>query len=978
MLDSRANEHEPRDRRVACQGEDDRALPRPRLHGPGLLRPRPRPAGEPRQGQARRGRRARLRARVRDRRRTASKQVGGDRARPPAAPTRSTSRPTSTARARRSPGTSPRRSACRPSGPRRVTFSEITEPAIREAFAHPRGDRPQPRRRPAGAPDRRPAGRLHAQPAALAQGPRRPVRRPRPVGRGAPGRRPRARDPRVHGARVLDDRGAPRSPRAARRSPPSSSGSTAQKPDDRRRRDGRAATSRRSGRAGRSSTSVARQALEAEPGAAVHDLDPPAGGEPQARLQPEADDARRPAPVRGRRDARGPGRPDHLHAHRLGRPVGPGDGRGARGHRRAATAPRYTMPKGRPFKTKSQDAQEAHEAIRPTSFRATPTRSRGTLGRDEVRLYRLIWQRALASQMAAKELETTTVELDGRAVRPAGDRPRGPSSTASPRSTPRATTTPPRRPSGRLPALAEGDVTTVADVTPTQHFTEPPPRYTEATLIKALEEHGIGRPSTYAATISTIIDRGYVTVVERRLHPEPVGEVVTDLLVEHFGEFVDLDVHGPDGGGARRGRPRRAAWVPLLREFYDPLKELVDEKRAELRRRDFTTEPTDEVCSLGPPDGHPARPERPVPRLLALSRAQGVAAAARRGAGGRPGRCPGVGEACPECGRPTAGRSSPSAAGSGRSSAARATRTASTSSATARRRPSRCPFEVACPRCGEGHLDAAPRAADRRVFWGCSRYPKCDFTTSREPLGAAHDADGGPGRPEGRGRRRSASKCGAAIDLPAASIVARHGARRRPARPGGARPARPRRARRGRAAAVARAARGRRADAGDDERRAADAHGRPRAAEPSARPGRDRSGRPRSASSAGLAARDASAHTRALVRHRDRRLPRLARRARDRLAAAVADRAAGLPRRPVAGPRPDVGRPAARGDPLVLPLRGRATGSCAGDPWGAIATPRLPRRLPRVLEVGEVERLLDGDRRRGGRRGGRRRPAPRR
>src|SRR4029077_16422569 len=93
---------------------------------------------------------------------------------------------------------------------------------------------------------------------------------------------------------------------------------------------------------------------------------------------------------------------------------------------------------------------------------------------------------------------------------------------------------------GRLPALAEGVRTTVEDVTPTQHFTEPPPRFTEATLIKALEEHGIGRPSTYAATISPTPDRGYVRVEDRRLHPELVAEIVTDLLVEHFGDYVDV------------------------------------------------------------------------------------------------------------------------------------------------------------------------------------------------------------------------------------------------------------------------------------------------------------------------------------------------------------------------------------------------------------------------------------------------------
>ena len=152
-----------------------------------------------------------------------------------------------------------------------------------------------------------------------------------------------------------------------------------------------------------------------------------------------------------------------------------------------------------------------------------------------------------------------------------------------------------------LPALAEGDRAEVRDVTPTQHFTEPPPRYTEATLIKALEEHGIGRPSTYAATISTIVDRGYVSVRERRLYPELVAGIVTDLLVEHFGEFVDVAFTARMEERLDEVARGERAWVPLLRDFYEPLKALVDEKRRELKRRDFTTEATDEVCSLGHP-----------------------------------------------------------------------------------------------------------------------------------------------------------------------------------------------------------------------------------------------------------------------------------------------------------------------------------------------------------------------------------------
>ena len=234
----------------------------------------------------------------------------------------------------------------------------------------------------------------------------------------------------------------------------------------------------------------------------------------------------------------------------------------------------YTMPKGRVYKTKAKGAQEAHEAIRPTSFQRDPDSLAGLLKPEELRLYRLIWQRALASQMAAKELETTTIELaagpyelrasatktlfDGFArvyTEGRDDERRG------------------RGGDGRLPPLAEGDATTVQDVTPTQHFTEPPPRFTEATLIKALEEHGIGRPSTYAATISTIVDRGYVRVEERRLRPGAGGGHRDRPAGRALRRLRRPRVHRPDGGGARRDRPRRARLGAAAAGFYPPLRD---------------------------------------------------------------------------------------------------------------------------------------------------------------------------------------------------------------------------------------------------------------------------------------------------------------------------------------------------------------------------------------------------------------------
>jgi DNA topoisomerase-1 len=419
----------------------------------------------------------------------------------------------------------------------------------------------------------------------------------------------------------------------------------------------------------------------------------------------------------------------------------------------------YTMPKGRVYKTKSKGAQEAHESIRPTSFRRDPDSLAGTLPNDELRLYRLIWQRAIASQMAAKELETTTVDLsaapyelrasatktlfDGFAAVYTEGRDDG---AAEDEEAERA-----------LPAVKEGEETAVRDVTPTQHFTEPPPRFTEATLIKALEEHGIGRPSTYAATISTILDRGYVRVEERRLHPELIGNVVTDFLVEHFGTYVDVAFTARMEEELDEVADGQREWVPLLRAFFGPLRDQVADVRRNVKRKDVTTEPSDEVCSEGHPMvirlGRNGRflacslfPEHKESRPLPGDEAPPQA---------------GEGEVCPTCGEGTLvgkrGRFGPFV-GCSRYPDCTYIRKEGPPP------PDPLPFTVACPKNNDGHL--VPRRARRtgNVFWGCSNYPKCDFTTNFEPVGAVHDADDGP--VARHGETGLCLRCGAAVPLP--------------------------------------------------------------------------------------------------------------------------------------------------------------------------------------------------------------------
>ena len=292
----------------------------------------------------------------------------------------------------------------------------------------------------------------------------------------------------------------------------------------------------------------------------------------------------------------------------------------------------FAVTGGRGFRNRTKGAQEAHEAIRPTSFARDPDSLKGRIKDDELRLYRLIWQRALASQMAAKEMETTTAELESGRFGLRASATRTTFEGFARVYTEGRDDGSDDELEGRLPQLAEGEQARVEDATGEQHFTEPPPRFTEATLIKALEEHGIGRPSTYAATISTIVDRGYVTVRERRLYPEVVANIVTDVLVEHFGDYVDVQFTARMEEELDEVARGERAWVPLLREFYDPLRTLVEEKRRTLTRRELTTEDDGRGLLAGPPHGHPTRTQRPLPGVLGVPRAQGDATGARRGA----------------------------------------------------------------------------------------------------------------------------------------------------------------------------------------------------------------------------------------------------------------------------------------------------------------------------------------------------------
>ena len=244
------------------------------------------------------------------------------------------------------------------------------------------------------------------------------------------------------------------------------------------------------------------------------------------------------------------------------------------------------------YKTKSKNAQEAHEAIRPTSALRTPASVARYLADDERRLYELIWKRTVACQMMPATLDTVTVELacgNAHAFRASGTTIVDPGFLAvyeEGRD---------NAPSGedadegrKLPAMQPGDNIPLAGIRTDQHFTEPPPRFSEASLVKALEEYGIGRPSTYAAIIQTLIFRKYVELENRRFRPTDVGRAVSKFLSSHFSQYVDYDFTAKMEDELDAVSRGEEDWVPLMRRFWEPFKTLVDEKTDSVDRSDAT------------------------------------------------------------------------------------------------------------------------------------------------------------------------------------------------------------------------------------------------------------------------------------------------------------------------------------------------------------------------------------------------------
>ncbi|MCH8477722.1 MAG: DNA topoisomerase I [Wenzhouxiangella sp.] len=233
------------------------------------------------------------------------------------------------------------------------------------------------------------------------------------------------------------------------------------------------------------------------------------------------------------------------------------------------------------YQSKSKNAQEAHEAIRPTTASLTPIRLKSHLSEDQYRLYELIWNRAVASQMIPAVYDTVSAEFD---VGTATFRASG--STLIEAGFLKVYRDAQAEQDNRLPELNEGDRISLVEIRPEQHFTEPPPRYSEASLVKALEEFGIGRPSTYASIIQTLKDREYVDLDNRRFTPTATGRVVAKFLSQHFDRYVDYDFTArleDELDAISRGEQD---WVPLLKEFWQPFIDRVQEKDETVSRQE--------------------------------------------------------------------------------------------------------------------------------------------------------------------------------------------------------------------------------------------------------------------------------------------------------------------------------------------------------------------------------------------------------
>ncbi len=393
----------------------------------------------------------------------------------------------------------------------------------------------------------------------------------------------------------------------------------------------------------------------------------------------------------------------------------------------------YSLAEARRYKTRSRNAQEAHEAVRPTSVFRTPQRVASALERDQLRLYTLIWQRTVATQMADARFDQVGIDIE--ALAPANGHG-GDQTRYGLRATGQTLTfdgflklyregrddEPDEDAEAALPVLTAEQLLRMLEVLPEQHFTQPPPRYTEASLVKKLEELGIGRPSTYASIISTIQDRGYVRLEDRRFRPEDVGYVVTDKLVEHFPDIVNPDFTAymeKELDDIAEGQLRK---VQMLEEFNGPFERALEKAEDSFERY---SEELDELCPLCPQEGR--EPGRLQVKLGRYGKFIGCpnypeCRYIRNMDGTERAEPELLDETCPDCGRQLqrrVGRYGPFVGCSGYPECRYIKKDPPTSTG------------VTCPQCHRGEL--VEKHTRFGTFYGCDRYPECDLAVNNPP-----------------------------------------------------------------------------------------------------------------------------------------------------------------------------------------------------------------------------------------------------
>ena len=416
--------------------------------------------------------------------------------------------------------------------------------------------------------------------------------------------------------------------------------------------------------------------------------------------------------------------------------VNPGSIREAREYIGAKYGAEYVPAQSRVFRKKSKGAQEAHEAIRPTSILREPRQLKGRLTNDQTRLYELIWQRMLASQMADALSDATTVDTRAECVpvqktyifRSTGSVLRFPGFRALYLEGKDDAEGDENDDKSPLPELSPDDVMTLLSLEPKQHFTQPPARYSEATLVKALEERGIGRPSTYAPIISTITDRHYVLKDEGKLKPTTLGITVCDLLIQYFASIMDMNFTAKMEGELDEVAQGDLELVPMLQDFYGPFKESLDVAEQAMPKVKVE-EATEEVCDkcgsgmviktgrfgrfLACTNFPECRNTSPLAPDGKSAETQGQASPAEEP----------TDQICDKCSKPMVIRSGRY----GRFIACTDYPTCKSS------KPILNKIGVACPKCGNEIVQRRSRGKGR-TFYGCSGYPNCDFVSNQRPL----------------------------------------------------------------------------------------------------------------------------------------------------------------------------------------------------------------------------------------------------